>query len=84
MSAALNLHDELLRAAVYQVDGSRESLQRVLDVHRVAPLLELAPVIDAVAAWLNECRRQEEAAELDWYAAIERRIKQRRELGEAA
>src|SRR5436309_1895635 len=63
----VTLRDELVRGAVYQAFEDRNerghvttaAAQRVIDVHALAPLLELQPVIDAVADWLDECRRQE-------------------------
>jgi len=73
----MTLRDELTRAAVYEAFTRRDehgrvtaaAAQHVIDVHRTASLLECAPVLDAVAAWLDERRCQEEDAELDWYAA---------------
>jgi hypothetical protein len=86
--AALTFRDELLRAAVYEAFDARPGIRtydaaacprylaacsEVVRVHRVAPLLELRPVLAAFADWLDERRMCDEAAELAWYDQIERR-----------
>lgn len=78
----MTLRDELVRAATYKAFDERDehgrvttaAAKRIEDAHVYAPLFEYGPVINAVTDWLDACRRQDEAAELAWYAELEQRL----------